>query len=435
MLIQFTCQSFYCIKTKTFNNRDTSEIKVKVHFFNKSHSMNFFKILNLAVLVIILGCGGGSSGSSNNATSANSPKEVATKKLPSITFSEEDLLFEVGGGFGLYISSEITFDIGADVKSFQIQLNANNGDSIGFDTLIDPSGHPYLIDFSLNGFDDIEAMDFVIGSSPNTQLPYKSNQQVQPGKWTLKIFTISKSNSLPEVSFTIVERTHNITEKPKLYIEPIISMTNYKKEDLDIAFQKVKSLYNSFNIDVEFLDHNVLSGIEKQLTIITGNGDVSEKEIFTKGNNKYIRIFVLDEILISDTIQLPDTDKDLLGFNGFVSGVPETTLPFTFIAINSKVFGNNKNFTYEEMGEVIAHEVGHYLGLYHSTQFDGLYFDILEDTPQCPVSFDVNQDGVVDGVECESLDGKNLMFWLKELPITELSDEQFFVIQNSPYSN
>jgi hypothetical protein len=35
---------------------------------------------------------------------------------------------------------------------------------------------------------------------------------------------------------------------------------------------------------------------------------------------------------------------------------------------------------------VAAHEVGHFLGLYHTTEADGMWFDPLTDTPRCPCS-------------------------------------------------
>lgn len=33
---------------------------------------------------------------------------------------------------------------------------------------------------------------------------------------------------------------------------------------------------------------------------------------------------------------------------------------------------------------IVAHEIGHYLGLYHTTEAEGTQFDPLDDTPQCP---------------------------------------------------
>ena len=40
----------------------------------------------------------------------------------------------------------------------------------------------------------------------------------------------------------------------------------------------------------------------------------------------------------------------------------------------------------DEVAYIAAHETGHFLGLYHPTEFDGTLFDPLKDTAQCPCS-------------------------------------------------
>jgi len=73
---------------------------------------------------------------------------------------------------------------------------------------------------------------------------------------------------------------------------------------------------------------------------------------------------------------------------------------------------------------VVAHEVGHYLGLYHTTESGGTIFDALSDTPTCACSQCVppayrascGAGATVGASDC-SVGGacagaSNLMFWL-----------------------
>jgi hypothetical protein len=97
-------------------------------------------------------------------------------------------------------------------------------------------------------------------------------------------------------------------------------------------------------------------------------------------------------------------------------------------------------------GATMAHEGGHFMGLYHTTERFGTgatgtglpaweLADPINDTPACPVANDVNQDGVVSATECLSLDGRNLMFWLAEDGIDQdqLTDGQKLVLHRHPY--
>lgn len=60
---------------------------------------------------------------------------------------------------------------------------------------------------------------------------------------------------------------------------------------------------------------------------------------------------------------------------------------------------------------ILAHEVGHYLGLFHPTEISGVVFDSLADTPVCPASQDLNGDDLLSPDECVGHGADNLMFY------------------------
>ncbi|HEY8426818.1 MAG TPA: hypothetical protein VIL20_00525, partial [Sandaracinaceae bacterium] len=60
---------------------------------------------------------------------------------------------------------------------------------------------------------------------------------------------------------------------------------------------------------------------------------------------------------------------------------------------------------------VIVHEIGHFMGLFHSSEFDGTVSDPFPDTPECRADRDANGDGFVAPEECFDAGAENLMFW------------------------
>jgi hypothetical protein len=64
------------------------------------------------------------------------------------------------------------------------------------------------------------------------------------------------------------------------------------------------------------------------------------------------------------------------------------------------------------LGETAAHEMGHQLGLFHTTEQGGTVFDIISDTAECAKrSRDNNSNGKMSAEECEFYGGDNVMFW------------------------
>ncbi len=71
---------------------------------------------------------------------------------------------------------------------------------------------------------------------------------------------------------------------------------------------------------------------------------------------------------------------------------------------------------------VLAHELGHFLGLFHTTEIGGAEFDNLDDTPEC-TQFNPH-------FNCP--DAQNLMFPYADYDTTELTPDQAYVLQKNP---
>jgi hypothetical protein len=107
----------------------------------------------------------------------------------------------------------------------------------------------------------------------------------------------------------------------------------------------------------------------------------------------------------------------------------------------------------DEVAYIAAHEAGHFLGLFHTTEPDGRSFDPLTDTPKCPcIPCASSQDlpkctgtaslfvlanqcsGALARPACASAGGDNLMFWQLDRGVSQgtLKPQQAAVMALSP---
>jgi hypothetical protein len=120
----------------------------------------------------------------------------------------------------------------------------------------------------------------------------------------------------------------------------------------------------------------------------------------------YLAIANATAVRSVNVVLIPGGILDLPDVLGMSGGIPGPLLPFDNKAVTVSLgehAGSDLRFTPAEarlLGETIAHEVGHYLGLFHPVEsIDLTFHDALADTPDCTT---------VD--ECEDLLGSNLMF-------------------------
>lgn len=139
------------------------------------------------------------------------------------------------------------------------------------------------------------------------------------------------------------------------------------------------------------------------------------------------RVFIVQDFLGS---------SGTLGFAAGIPGplgVPDTAGSGVMLSYDTHLDDEGALDT-RLLGETMAHEVGHQLGLFHTTEESGDSFDVMTDTPECDLAtFDENGDGAVDALECQDVDGRNFMFWVAdEFAQDQLSAEQARMLTRSP---
>jgi hypothetical protein len=84
----------------------------------------------------------------------------------------------------------------------------------------------------------------------------------------------------------------------------------------------------------------------------------------------------------------------------------------------------------EDLGRTLAHELGHYLGLFHTSEANGCVRDVLGDTPECGQEQDIDGDGL-ETSECVERGSDNLMFFARTSG-TVLTPQQIEVLRSAP---
>jgi hypothetical protein len=97
----------------------------------------------------------------------------------------------------------------------------------------------------------------------------------------------------------------------------------------------------------------------------------------------------------------------------------------------------------DETAYIVAHETGHFLGLYHVSESDGVLFDPVKDTPTCPLGLCAPGFQEVVNSKCTAFPadptspcggGDNLMFWLIDFVRSagSLSSQQSSIMRANP---
>lgn len=173
--------------------------------------------------------------------------------------------------------------------------------------------------------------------------------------------------------------------------------------ELTQALQKVAALYAAAGVTLgEVRQHEISGALREKFEVIDQDDEGKLPE--------------LPELLaLSAGVEGPSIAlffvRAVDGALGYAGGIPGA-LGLAGTASSGVVIGaetaGDLGF---DLGVVLAHEMSHFFGLFHTTEFNGIVVDSLEDTPLCAPSSDANGDGLLSPLECASQGANNLMFW------------------------
>ncbi len=173
--------------------------------------------------------------------------------------------------------------------------------------------------------------------------------------------------------------------------------------------------------------------------------------------SRAVHVFLADQIVAptQGTFRIAGVDGSIPGPSGF----PGTISGGAIVGLEDFSFGscsggppNLSTCGADRVAYITAHEIGHWLGLYHTTESDGTLFDPVSDTAPCPchlcaaaaqraqcaeVYGGANPTSITNRYCTASSScggGRNLMFWLVDPAYStgELSPDQGRIVRLNP---
>jgi len=313
--------------------------------------------------------------------------------------------------------------------SFLLSVFLDNNNSVVFKSLTDPDGIDLLSSSSSpNLYFDASGSS---GSGDNNKdgyanvlVPQSPSFSAKAGKWT---FTAYNNDRVK-----LALRTGTVTSDGTIAVQPFITGTTWSVVDLSDALSIMSGIFSKYGVILNI--KSTITITETEYNAVSKNfTNATTSALVKKGSSDAVNIFFIEDYsgsgsgMLGNAAGMPGSMGDVNSWNGVLASL---TAHATGTALDAQL-----------LGETAAHEMGHQLGLFHTTEKEGTVFDILSDTPEClSSSKDNDSNGTITAEECDGFGGDNLMFWTTWSVASRsagkkqetLSSHQQYVLKYSP---
>ncbi|RJO66483.1 MAG: hypothetical protein C4523_12420 [Myxococcales bacterium] len=341
-------------------------------------------------------------------------------------------------------------DIRDDLGSIEVEEGAasviawyeGSDDNLLWPYTLDAPNSVRLYDFDTDVIDDAinDQYDFHFfpDSSLSVFLPNTPRLPFMPGTYVISIGSVIASDDI-HVRFFVKPQRPEDQPDDRLNVNfwfVGLSGLNASNAASHVEFSRSVRVFTDClgtgNIRLGEIAYHDLGGDDATgLSVITGIGEF--RKLLRKSaaaDNDWPNIFFIRSFDGDDL-------EGVIGLAGHIPGPPTVQgTAFSGVAVSMEYFEGFPRIT----GMVMAHELGHWLGLFHTSEYTGTFHDALNDTPQCTNGMDQNADGVVEWGECASAGAMNLMFWMTPYDDLftvgagglSLSEDQRWVLERNP---
>ena len=353
-------------------------MKIKLNFSRATF------ILLTASLLLTGGCAKKKSSSAttnSSATTRCSDSSTSPFSVSEITQTLGDDEFFTG-----------SFIVPSNGVSFILSAFRDNNGAVLFDSLSDPDGTDILSSSSSPTLNGAASGSLGANGYANVLVPQSQSFSAKKGTWTFK----AKKND--GVKLTL--RSGTVPASTTIVVQPYITGTTWTTGDLSAALSIMSSIYSSNGITLTI--NSTISISDTQYAVVSRTfTNSTTSALVSQGVNGAVNLFFIKDFSSSGILGIAAGMPGSMGIANSWNGV--------LIGLMAHASGSTLNS--QLLGETAAHEMGHQLGLFHTTEMGGTVFDILTDTPECSNSRDNDSDGKMSAEECEDYGGENVMFW------------------------
>ncbi len=392
--------------------------KFLLSFFDRKQ-MNKYFVSTLALFagMSIAGC------SEDGGTSSTSLEKVDSRTMETGT-----------------VTNPFRVSVPSDASSLTIIADGGDASDIDIYSITDPTGAEMVVWNSDNDLVGRNSTEKYGQSALSFTIPHSSDYAFNTGEWSFEIADIGStfvSEGSKEISiYTIIKTGLGSKLDVNVWVVAIQDYTGANDQNLATIIDEFKRIMNKAGVTIGNVNIRELTGSQAELLTFP---DMSTDSNANKQPDDLDDLFRLSSQAGNDYINLFFVTSMGSGKLGRAGGIPGIPL-LQGTAHSGVIISSLGGFTQMTSGDLlmqgatIAHEVGHYLGLYHPTEKYGATFDPISDTPECrATTYDTDGDGVVTSNECKNLDGPNLMFWSSASYVQDtLSSMQEGVIKRNP---
>ena len=297
---------------------------------------------------------------------------------------------QTAGGNGYYGS----FVVPSNGISFLLSIFKDSHSIVEFYSLADPDGTDILSASSTPNLYNAASGSLGVDRYANVLVPQSPSFSAKAGTWTFKannndrVKIITRTGSTPSDNATIT-------------IQPYITGTTWSAGDISVALVIMKRIYSKNGITLT-VKSTITTSDTQYATVSKTFTNSTTSALVSQGVTEGVNLFFIEDY----------SDSEHLGNAAGIPGSMGIANSWNGVLISLTAHASGATLDAQLLGETAAHEMGHQLGLFHTTESGGNQFDILSDTLECQKSTqDNNSDWKVSAEECEGYGGENLMFW------------------------